>query len=108
MASTPASILPRPTTFRRSPSRIAAAADCSAWEACPPSIQIFVGRPLFAINSPNIATLQPVSSATIKDGGKKLILSKDGEDIVLNKITDKNFEKRKVAAQQPPAIPGLE
>jgi hypothetical protein len=47
-------------------------------------------------------------TATIKDGGKKLILSKDGEDIVLNKITDKDFEKRKVAAQQPPAIPGLE
>ena len=48
------------------------------------------------------------STATIKDGGKKLILSKDGEDIILNKISDKEFAKRKAVAQQPPAFPGLE
>lgn len=47
-------------------------------------------------------------TATIKDGGKKLILSKDGEDIVLNRIDNKEFAKRKAAAKQPPVIPGLE
>ena len=50
-------------------------------------------------------------SATIeekKDGSKTLTLEKDSEKIVLNSITASEFEKRRNAAAQPPAFPGLE
>jgi len=50
-------------------------------------------------------------SATIeekKDGRKTLTLEKDSEKIVLNSITASEFEKRRNAAAQPPAFPGLE
>lgn len=49
------------------------------------------------------------SEGTAKIDGDKLTLSKDGEDILLNRIQKEEFEKRKAAAQLPPALPpGLE
>ena len=48
--------------------------------------------------------------ATININGKvkTLTLETEGEKIVLNSITASEFERRKKAAAQPPAIPGLE
>ena len=48
------------------------------------------------------------SEGTAKIDGDKLTLSKEGENILLNRIKKEDFEKRKKAAAQPPAIPGLE
>ncbi len=49
-----------------------------------------------------------VSQGTATINGDKLTLTKDGQSLVFNRITKADFEKRKQAAQQPPAFPGLE
>ena len=49
-----------------------------------------------------------VATISIKDKVKTLTLQREGEKIVLNSISASEFEKRKTAAAQPPAIPGLE
>lgn len=61
----------------------------------------------------NVLTMQVNDQDVVGEGkakidGDKLTLSKDGEDIVLNRIKKDEFEKRKKAAAQPPVIPGLE
>lgn len=49
-----------------------------------------------------------VATVNVKDTVKTLTLERDGEKMVLNSITASEFEKRKKAAAQPPALPGIE